>query len=148
MSAADLDTAAVDAFLRAHLPGYAGPLSAEKFQAGQSNPTYLLTTPARRYVLRRKPPGTLLKSAHAVEREFRVQQALAGTAVPVAPVHVLCEDPAVIGSAFYVMDHIAGRSFDDPRLPGLSAQDRAALADDMARVLAAIHSVDLAAARL
>ncbi|MEO1103317.1 MAG: phosphotransferase family protein [Pseudomonadota bacterium] len=145
---AGLDGAAVDAYLSDALPGYRGPLRAEKFAAGQSNPTFLLTAPSGRYVLRRKPPGTLLKSAHAVDREFRVQRALTKTDVPVATVHVLCGDEAVIGSAFYVMDYVSGRHFDDPRLPDLAPMERAALSDDMARVLAAIHSVDIAGAGL
>lgn len=143
-----LDRATLEAWLSAHLPGFAGPVEIEKFTGGQSNPTYRLTTPAGRYVLRRKPPGVLLKSAHAVEREFRVQRALAGSAVPVATVHLLCEDEAVIGSAFYVMEEVEGRIFDAPSLPGLSPPERGAIIDAMNRVLAAIHDVDLAAAGL
>ena len=91
-----LDTDAVAAYLTAHLPGFEGPLTAEKFQTGQSNPTFLLRTPASNYVLRRKPPGVLLKSAHAVDREYRVQKALAGTDVPVARMHLLCEASRVL----------------------------------------------------
>ena len=147
MSAA-LDTTAVAAWLTQHLPGFAGPVQAEKFSGGQSNPTYRLTTPARSYVLRRKPPGVLLKSAHAVEREFRVQQALAGTDVPVARMHVLCEDADVIGTPFYIMEEVRGRNFDAPALPGLTPPDRHAIIDEMNRVLAAIHDVDLAATDL
>jgi aminoglycoside phosphotransferase (APT) family kinase protein len=142
-AAAQLDTEAVARWLTDHLPGFTGPIKAEKFAGGQSNPTFRLITPNARYVLRRKPPGILLKSAHAVEREFRVQQALADTDVPVARMHVLCEDPDVIGSAFYVMDEVDGRHFDDPRLPELAVPDRRAVQDEMNRVLAAIHSVDL-----
>lgn len=137
-----LDTAAVDAYLRVHLPGYSGPLEARKFAQGQSNPTFALTTPSSTYVLRRKPPGQLLKSAHAVDREYRVQKALAGTGVPVAKMHLLCEDDSVIGSAFYVMEHVRGRVFFDPRLPDLDKPDRAPVFDEMNRVLAALHSVD------
>lgn len=143
-----LDTAAVDAYLSAHLPGYAGPLSATKFETGQSNPTFLLTTPARKYVLRRKPPGTLLKSAHAVDREYRVQKALADSKVPVARMHLLCEDDAVIGSAFYVMDHVDGRNFADPLMDGADNATRAGVIDEMNRVLAELHMVDIDAAGL
>lgn len=147
-AASQLDTEAVAAWLTLHLPGFKGPLSARKFPDGQSNPTFRLTTPGASYVLRRKPPGVLLKSAHAVEREFRVQKALAGSDVPVARMHVLCEDDAVIGSAFYVMEDVPGRTFNDPALPGLERGDRRAVQEEMARVLAAIHSVDIAAAGL
>lgn len=143
-----LDTRAVAAYLGTHLPGFQGPLTAQKFQTGQSNPTFLLKTPARNYVLRRKPPGTLLKSAHAVDREFRVQRALADTDVPVPKMHLLCEDDAVIGSAFYIMDHVRGRNFADPRMEGEDNATRAAVIKDMNRVLAALHDVDVDAVGL
>ena len=143
-----LDIAAVEAYLGAHLPGFEGPIEVTKFAVGQSNPTFLLKTPAHNYVLRRKPPGVLLKSAHAVDREFRVQSALAGTDVPVAKMHLLCEDDAVIGSAFYVMDHVAGRNLNEPTLDELPKADRALVIDDMNRVLAALHDVDVAAVGL
>ncbi len=143
-----LDIDAVDAYLAAHLPGYEGPLEARKFSDGQSNPTFLLTTPSQAYVLRRKPPGTLLKSAHAVDREFRVQKALSGSDVPVARMHLLCEDETVIGSMFYVMQHVPGRIFFDPRLPEVSKPERALIFKDMNRVLAALHSVDIDAVGL
>ncbi len=143
-----LDLAAVAAWMETAVPGFAGPIRAHKFDVGQSNPTFRLDTPARSYVLRRKPPGQLLKSAHAVEREFRVQKALAGSDVPVAGMIALCEDPGVIGSTFYVMDYVPGRNFRDPRLPELDRGARGAIFDEMNRVLAAIHSVDLAAAGL
>ena len=145
---ATLDTAAVEAWLADHLDGFRGPLTAEKIPGGQSNPTFLLSSPSGDYVLRRKPMGTLLKSAHAVDREFRVQRALAATEVPVAEMHALCEDDAVIGSAFYVMERVDGRRFDDPRLPDLDAPERGAIYDEMGRVLAAIHGVDLEAVGL
>ena len=148
METGTLDTGAVAGWLSANLPGFQGPLEATKIAGGQSNPTFLLATPARNYVLRRKPPGVLLKSAHAVDREFRVQKALAGSAVPVAGMHVLCEDDDVIGSAFYVMDHVDGRQFDDPRLPDLDPAARGRVFDEMNRVLAAVHSVDIAAVGL
>ncbi|QBF31936.1 phosphotransferase family protein [Thalassococcus sp. S3] len=143
-----LDLDAVSAYLSAHLPGFGGPLEATKFEGGQSNPTFLLKTPAKNYVLRRKPPGTLLKSAHAVDREYRVQKALAGSDVPVAKMHLLCEDDAVIGSSFYVMDHVPGRNFTQPTLEGLTNTDRTAVIDDMNRVLAALHMVDIDAVGL
>ena len=143
-----LDTARVANWLAGHLPGFDGPVKADKFSGGQSNPTYLIRTPARNYVLRRKPPGVLLKSAHAVEREFRVQRALAGTDVPVARMHVLCEDEDVIGSPFYIMDAVPGRTFDAPSLPGLEPATRHSIIDEMNRVLAAIHDVDLEATGL
>lgn len=143
-----LDTAAVEAWMTAQVPGFRGPIQAEKFATGQSNPTFKLSAPSGAYVLRRKPLGQLLKSAHAVDREFRVQRVLAGTDVPVTRMHALCEDDSVIGSMFYVMDYVAGRTFVDPRMPDLGPNDRAAIFDDMNRVLAAIHSVDLAATGL
>lgn len=142
------DIDAVETWMAAHVPGFRGPILVEKFATGQSNPTFKLTAASGAYVLRRKPPGQLLKSAHAVDREFRVQSALAGTDVPVARMHALCEDESVIGSMFYVMDLVQGRSFVDPRLPDVSAPDRSAIFDDMNRVLAAIHSVDLSATGL
>ncbi len=143
-----LDLAALADYLRPRLSGFDGELSAEQFTSGQSNPTYLLRAGDRRYVLRRKPPGVLLPSAHAVDREYRVMQALAGSAVPVPRLHLLCEDAAVIGSAFYVMDYVEGRVFLDPALPGLAPAERAALYDEMNRVIAALHSVDHAAVGL
>ncbi|MEM6761382.1 MAG: phosphotransferase family protein [Pseudomonadota bacterium] len=136
------DLSAVEAWLKRHLEGYCGPATISRLTGGQSNPTFLLKTPDRRYVLRRKPPGTLLKSAHAVDREFRVQRALGGSRVPVAPMYALCEDDAVIGSAFYVMGFVKGRSFDDPRLPGLDQVERGAVYREVVRVLAEIHSTD------
>ena len=143
-----LNLAAVEAYLSTHLPGFEGPIEADKFQVGQSNPTFRLKTPGRDYVLRRKPPGQLLKSAHAVDREFRVQKALADTDVPVAKVHLLCQDPDVIGSDFYVMDLIAGRNFNLPTLDELTPAERGAVTNDMGRVLAALHNVDLEAVGL
>jgi aminoglycoside phosphotransferase (APT) family kinase protein len=143
-----LDTEAVAAYLSANLPGFEGPIEAVKFDIGQSNPTFLLKTPARNYVLRRKPPGILLKSAHAVDREFRVQSALADTKVPVARMHLLCEDDSVIGSAFYVMDHVDGRNFSQPTLDELEKPQRGEVIADMNRVLAELHMVDVDAVGL
>lgn len=131
-----------------HVAGFDGPVEARKFDVGQSNPTYLLRAGSGDYVLRRKPDGVLLKSAHAVDREFRVQRALAGTSVPVPPMLALCEDDSVIGSMFYVMGHVAGRSFVDPSMPDLSPSERGAVVGEMARVLAAIHAVDVEAVGL
>jgi aminoglycoside phosphotransferase (APT) family kinase protein len=146
--AAHLDLDAVERYLAAHVPGFRGPVVAKKFGVGQSNPTFLLESPSGPLVLRRKPPGLLLKSAHAVDREFRVQRALAGTDVPVAPMHVLCEDDSVIGSMFYVMAFQPGRHFMEPTLPDLSPEERGAVFDEMNRVLAALHSVDYQAVGL
>lgn len=136
------DEARLGRWLQDHVPGLQGPLQVARFKGGQSNPTFLLTAGDRRLVLRRQPPGTLLPSAHAVDREFRVIRALAGTGVPVAAAHALCEDPAVIGSSFYVMDHVEGRIFWDPTLPGHTPAERAALFDELNRVMAALHRVD------
>ena len=138
------DISALSAWLSDHLDGFDQIDSVEKFKGGQSNPTFRLVSPGGPLVLRRKPAGVLLKSAHAVDREFRVQKALAGSAVPVAGVHLLCEDDSIIGSAFYIMDEVAGRIFDDPRLLDLSPSQRDAILDEMNRVLAAIHSIDIA----
>jgi aminoglycoside phosphotransferase (APT) family kinase protein len=138
-----LDLDAVGAYLKSNLDGFEGPIEAEKFAGGQSNPTFLLKTPNRNYVLRRKPPGKLLKSAHAVDREYRVQKALAGSDVPVSKMHLLCEDDAVIGSSFYIMDQVKGRNFNEPTLDDLSKADRGAVIADMNRVLAALHDVDI-----
>ncbi|KUJ86027.1 aminoglycoside phosphotransferase [Ruegeria marisrubri] len=143
-----LDIDAVDAYLREHLEGYEGPLKARKFDIGQSNPTFLLTTPKKNYVLRRKPPGVLLKSAHAVDREFRVQKALENTKVPVPHMYLLCEDDSVIGSAFYVMEHLDGRNFFEPTMEGESNETRTAVIDEMNRVLAELHMVDVDAVGL
>jgi aminoglycoside phosphotransferase (APT) family kinase protein len=144
------DAGALESYLAAHLPGFAGPIQVEQFKGGQSNPTYRLTTPAGRYVMRAKPgpASKLLPSAHAIDREFRVMRALHGTDVPVARMHLLCEDESVIGRAFYLMEHVDGRVLWDPALPGLSPSERGAIYDEMNRVIAALHAVDPAAVRL
>jgi aminoglycoside phosphotransferase (APT) family kinase protein len=121
-----------------------GPLTVKQFRGGQSNPTFWVSDGVDEWVLRKKPPGTLLPSAHQVEREHRVLAALADTDVPVAKVHALCEDASVIGTPFYLMDHVRGRIFWNVQLPGLERDERAAIYDELGRVLAAIHSVDLA----
>ena len=143
-----LPEAALAAYLTSHVDGFRGPLRTTKFKGGQSNPTYLLEAASGRYVLRRKPPGTLLPSAHAVDREFRVLQALHGTEVPVAQGLHLCTDESVIGSMFYVMEYVDGRVIHDPCLPGMAPEERAAAYDEMLGALATIHRVDVAAAGL
>ncbi|WP_422566918.1 phosphotransferase family protein [Ideonella sp.] len=140
----DLD--ALSAYLAAHLPGFSGPLSAEQFKGGQSNPTYKLITPGRAYVMRSKPgpAAKLLAAAHAIEREFRVMRALRASDVPVAEMLLLCEDEAVIGRAFYIMEFVEGRVLWEQSLPGLTAAERSAHYDEMNRVIAALHRVDVA----
>jgi aminoglycoside phosphotransferase (APT) family kinase protein len=144
------DVAALQWHLQQHLPGFAGPLTVEQFKGGQSNPTYKLITPGSAYVMRSKPGpvAKLLPSAHAVEREFRVMQALAGSEVPVAQMHLLCQDESVIGRAFYVMQFVDGRVLWDQALPSLGKHERSAIYDEMNRVIAALHQVDVTAVGL
>ena len=139
------DTDRLAAYLATGLPGFAGPLSVKQFQGGQSNPTYLLVTPDRRYVLRSKPgpAARLLPSAHAIEREFRVMRALGAQGIPVPEVLLLCEDESVIGRAFFVMQYVEGRIFWEQALPGLTPAERGAIYDEMNRVIAALHRVDV-----
>ncbi len=137
-----LDLTRLQAWLSANVPGYFGTPTLVAFEGGQSNPTFRLTADSGDYVLRRKPAGIVLPSAHAVEREFRVMRALAGTDVPVAKVLALCEDTAVIGSPFFVMEYVPGRVFWDPRLPGLPREQRASMFDAMNATIAALHQVD------
>src|SRR5258707_5989553 len=139
------DAAALARYLAAHAPGFAPPLSVRQFKGGQSNPTYLLETPARRYVLRRKPPGKLLPSAHAVDREFRVISALHAQGFPVAAPVLYCDDASIAGTPFYVMGHIDGRVIWEPHMPGAAASERAAVYDAMNATLARLHSFDPAA---
>jgi aminoglycoside phosphotransferase (APT) family kinase protein len=142
----EIDTGRLTDWLQASVAGFAGPVALRQFRGGQSNPTYLVETPAHRYVLRRKPPGKLLESAHAVDREFRVVRALGEhTAVPVARAHALCTDDAVIGSWFYVVDYVDGRIFWDPALPEVPRDERARYFDAMNATLAGLHCVDPAA---
>jgi aminoglycoside phosphotransferase (APT) family kinase protein len=129
-------------YLAQNLPGFAGALRLRQFQGGQSNPTFLLESDAQRWVLRKKPPGKLLPSAHMVEREYRVIRALADTDVPVAPASLLCEDASVIGTPFYVMGFVEGRVFTDPGLAGMAPAERAAIYDAMNDTLARLHKVD------
>ncbi len=148
MSTQTLDLTRLDPWIREFVPTFSGPLIAEKFAGGQSNPTFKLTAGDNHYVLRRKPPGQLLASAHAVDREFKVISALANTDVPVPKAITLCEDNSIIGSMFYVMEYTDGRVFWDPALPELTDSERVAAYDDMNRVLAALHSVNIEAAGL
>ena len=136
------DVPALERYLKEHVEGFSGPLEAEQFKGGQSNPTFMLKAGGKRYVLRRKPPGKLLPSAHAVDREYRVITALRETDVPVARTYCLCEDDSVIGTAFYVMDYVAGRVLWEPSLPGMSVAQRTAHFDELNRVIAALHRVD------
>ena len=143
------DVPALERYLIEHVPGFRGPLQVRQFRGGQSNPTFLLrAADGAQYVLRKQPGGPLLPSAHAVDREFRVISALNGTGFPVARPVCLCEDRSVIGTLFYVMGYAAGRNFWDPTLPDLSAQERAAVYDEMNRVLVGLHTLDFARAGL
>lgn len=139
------DPARLRDYLASVLPQFAGPLRVSQFEGGQSNPTYLLHTPARSYVMRRKPPGELLPSAHAIDREYRVMNALRGSEVPVPRMWAYCDDPAVAGTPFYLMEYLEGRILWDPTLPGLEPSERAAIYDEMNRVIAAVHRVDFKA---
>lgn len=142
------DQAALLGWLQRQIPGFGSTLQVEQFKGGQSNPTFRLSAESGRYVLRRKPPGQLLPSAHAVDREYRVIRALHGSAVPVARPHALCTDESVIGSMFYVMDCVDGRVLWDPRLPGMTPDERRAHYAELGRVIAELHRVDPAAAGL
>jgi len=144
------DVATLQAYLEIKLPGFEGPLTVEQFKGGQSNPTFKLVTPGASYVMRAKPGpvAKLLPSAHAIEREFRVMHALRDTDVPVPTMHLLCEDEAIIGRAFYIMAFVQGRVLWDQALPGMTNHERAAIYDEMNRVIAALHSVDVRAVGL
>jgi aminoglycoside phosphotransferase (APT) family kinase protein len=142
------DVDALARYLTAHVPGFEGLISIEKFAGGQSNPTFLIEARSGRYVLRRQPPGELLKSAHAVDREFRVLSALADTPVPVARALHLCEDRDVIGSLFYVMSFEDGEIYWDPSLPTLQVDARGAVYDALIDTMAALHEIDVDAVGL
>jgi aminoglycoside phosphotransferase (APT) family kinase protein len=139
------DTARLEAYLAANAKGFTGPLSVKQFKGGQSNPTYMLETPTRKYVLRRKPPGKLLPSAHAVDREFRVISALHAQGFPAAEPIIYCADESITGTAFYVMGFVEGRVIWEPDMPGSSSAERAAVYDAMNATLARLHSFDPAA---
>lgn len=143
-----LDSDVLGPYLEAHVEGFNGLLKVEKFADGQSNPTFRISAASGEYVLRRQPPGKLLKSAHAVDREYRVLAALANSDVPVARVYHLCEDRDVIGSMFYVMEFCDGRIFWDSAIPEVGKTERSAIYDEMMRVLAALHQVDIEKAGL
>ncbi len=136
------DEAALCRYLRTHLPGFSADCEVRQFQGGQSNPSFRLQTPNGSYVLRKQPPGPLLPSAHAIDREFRIMRALAQTDVPVPKVVLFCTDPRVIGEPFYVMEWIEGRVFTDPLLPGIAAAERRVIYDAMNSTLARLHQVD------
>ena len=141
-----IDRQRLAGFLRDNVPGCSGEMTIERFRGGQSNPTMLISFEnGRKLVLRKKPDGTLLPSAHAVDREFRVIKALAETDVPVPQAHVLCDDETIVGAMFYVMDFAQGRSFWDPSLPDLTPAERTAIFDEMNRTIARLHSVDYVA---
>ncbi len=141
------DVAALEAWMTANVDGFVGPLTVEQFRGGQSNPTFKLTTPAQIYVMRSKPgpAAKLLASAHAIDREFRVMAALAKADMPVAKMYALCEDEAVIGRAFFIMEFVAGRVLWNPALPGMSPGERGAIFDEMNSVIARLHKVDYTA---
>jgi len=139
----EFDKTRLGRYLEQQVPGFKGPLEARKFAHGQSNPTFFIQAASGNYVMRRKPPGELLKSAHAVDREFRVMSALAETDVPVAKTYHLCTDDSVVGSMFYLMDYVDGRVMWDPSLPEQPPATRAAIYGEMNRVLVALHSVDI-----
>lgn len=144
MSTQTLDLSKLSDWMKKNVCDFSGPLSAEKFAGGQSNPTFKLSAGDRKFVLRRKPPGQLLASAHAVDREFRVIAALQDTDVPVPGAVALCKEDEIIGSMFYLMEYLEGRVFWDPVLPELTNDERSAVYDDMNRVLAAMHSINVA----
>jgi aminoglycoside phosphotransferase (APT) family kinase protein len=139
------DAERLEAYLAGSIPNFSGPLQVRQFESGQSNLTYLLNTPGRNYVLRRKPPGVLLKSAHAVDREFRVMRAIGESGFPVPEVLVLCDDESVIGTMFYVMAQVPGRVFLDCGMPDLSPLERGAVYDSVNRTLARLNSLDYTA---
>lgn len=137
-----LDLGRLAAWLSSRLPGVDRDLIATKFKGGQSNPTYRLSGPGGSYVLRRKPPGKLVASAHQIDREYRILSALASTGLPVPRPFLYCGDEGVIGSEFYIVEHVAGRVFWEADMEGVSPSDRATIYDDMNRVLAALHDLD------
>lgn len=136
------DEASLAKYLEENVEGYAGPLTVRQFEGGQSNPTFQLVTPNQTYVMRKQPPGELLPSAHQVDREYRVMNALWDTEVPVPKMYCLCEDTAVIGTKFYVMEMVEGRLFTETNLPNHTPEERRAIYLDLARVMAKLHSVD------
>jgi len=149
MNVAPFDVVRLEAYLRDNIDDFSGAVSIEPLTGGQSNPTFVIALDGeKRYVLRKKPEGVLLPSAHAVDREYRVMTALRETDVPVPRTHCLCLDESVIGTMFFVMDYAAGRSLWDPALPGMEPTERAAIYGEMNRVIAALHRVDVHAVGL
>ena len=136
------DPVALDRYLAKHLEAYSGQLEVLQFEGGQSNPTFLLRSGEHEYVLRKQPPGELLPSAHQVDREYRVMEALSRTSVPVPKMYVLCEDLSVLGTKFYVMEHVRGRVFSDPLMGSAEPRERRAVYEDLAEILAKLHTVD------
>ncbi len=141
-TAHEFDVSRLEEYMGSHVESFHGPLEVRQFKGGQSNPTYLLTSPSGRYVLRRKPPGKLLKSAHAVDREFRIISALYAADFPVPRPAVLCKDDEVIGTMFFIMEFVDGRIFWNPDTPGLDRKERAALYDNVNETLARLHNFD------
>ena len=142
------DEAALADYMKSHVDGFQGPIEVKKFKGGQSNPTYLISTPHKKYVLRRKPPGKLLPSAHAVDREYRVMTALGAQGFPVPKTHALCEDDTLIGTMFFLMDFVEGRIFWDSSLPGIGKNERKQLYSTLINTLADLHLIDYKAAGL
>jgi len=142
------DERQLEDYLSSHVESFRGPVTVSEFKGGQSNPTYLLEARSGRYVLRRKPPGKLLKSAHAVDREFRVISALYASGFPVPRPYLLCEDDEIIGTAFYIMECVEGRIFWELDLPGLDRDERAAIYDNVNETIARLHTTDIHAAGL
>ena len=139
------DPARLFAYLHDHLENFPREARLRQFQGGQSNPTFLLETATQKYVLRKKPPGQLLASAHQIDREYRIQQALRGTDIPVAPMRLYCADPAIIGTEFYIMDFLPGRVFGDVLMPELSPAERGALQLDLFTTIGRLHRLDYSA---
>src|SRR5574337_1742778 len=137
-----VDVGRLAAYLSGRLPGFDGPINIRQFRGGQSNPTYLLGCGKLRYVLRRRPAGKLLPSAHAIDREFRITLALQGSDVPVAKPLLYCSDESVIGSSFYIAEFIEGRQFWEPLLPGLATAERLAIYREASRIIATLHRID------
>ncbi len=142
------DEASFERYLNERMKAFRGPLKVWQFVTGQSNPTYMLETPGARYVMRKKPPGALLQSAHQVEREYRIITALGPTRFPVPRTHLLCEDTGVIGTAFFIMDFVEGRIFIDPTMPQSNPAERAAVYDSMNETMARLHEIDYKAVGL
>ncbi|MDH4124360.1 MAG: phosphotransferase [Gammaproteobacteria bacterium] len=145
LAAHRIDTAALAKYLDARLPGFGSSCTVQQFRGGQSNPTYLVESQSGSYVLRKKPPGELLPSAHAVDREYRVIAALAGSTVPVPETYLLCRDESIIGQMFYLMAYVPGRVLADPRLPGCAPAERMAMYESMVSALGRLHALDYAA---